>query len=287
MIIKDMYSLERSKEFSVENREEVTVNLTLNKIPCDIDTLLNGKVLNHLGMPIPGATVKVFSLDYVPIEHTTTDSCGDFYFKNILPQGKYNVIATAEGYEVSKSYQVIIISHHNVSLNIKLCKDKTLALGKIYGGIRDEFGKCVADATVIITEYKNIEKIKVITKSNSDGEYLVWGLMSGQYWILVKKRDYVFPSEVSFIIEDGDIINLDLVVYKEKSARLGTISGKILSSGREVSGAIVALYKVDGDKHLLIKIIKTNDKGIYLFGNIDPGKYLVKCNKVYDEVVID
>lgn len=276
MIIKDIYLLERSEEFNVAHREEVTVNLSLRREPVKPKTIIKGKVIDKCNNCIEGAIVKIFTLKYKPIEHVTTNSCGKFLFKDIILPGMYYVIATAPAYKVSKAYSIIVLPNSVTNLIITLDKEDC-SLGVLYGHVRDGAGKGIDNAVVKLFSYNNPENIEAITHTNNDGEYLIYGLNSGKYFIISEKPGYMFSSKVSLIIEENEFTKLDLFLYEITSHRKGTISGQITSQCQEVPYAFVALYKLDNDNNsTLIKIKRCNEDGVYLFEDIDPGSYVVK-----------
>lgn len=278
MIIKDIYLLERSEEFNVSNREEVTVNLSLKREPVKPRTIVRGKVIDKYNNCIEGAIVKIFTLKYKPIEHVTTNSCGKFLFKDIILPGIYYVIATAPSYKVSKGYSIIVLPNSVTKLIIKLDKEDC-GLGVLYGHVKDGIGKGIDNAVVKLFSYNNPENIEAITHTNNDGEYLVYGLRPGKYFIISEKPGYMLSSKVSLIIEGNEFTKLDLFLYEITSHRKGTISGQITSKCQEGSCALVALYKLDKDNNsTLIKIKRCNEDGVYLFEDIDPGSYVVKSN---------
>lgn len=280
MIKKDIYLLQKSDDFTVGYRQEVTIDLSLTKVPVLPDTILKGKVTDCCGNPIPNATVKVFTLEYLPIEHTLTDIYGNFCFKKILPPGKYNLISTANEYEVSMPYPVKVSSSCDTTVIIKLSKSELLDSGTIYGMVQDSMGNYVSNATIIISDYENPKIIRNITYSNCDGEYIVYGLKKGQYLLNVTKKGYIFPEKMPFFIQSTEFLNLDLVLTEIIHFREGTISGQIIYRGEIVPYAVVALYLIENQKHTLIQIKESNYEGVYLFTNIIPGKYLVKSNKI-------
>lgn len=94
MVIRDSYLLQRSEQFNLCPRQEMTVDLSLKKAPKEPCTVLMGSVAGNCAQ-IEGATVKVIDRCNKPIAHTVTDNKGKFIFENILPPGEYKVIATA------------------------------------------------------------------------------------------------------------------------------------------------------------------------------------------------
>lgn len=264
MAIIDILQLERSDIFKVEPRQEVSVNLSLKRVPAIPDTKLTGQVIRNC-LPIAGATVKVLDINNNPIHHTITDSQGNFSFLKVLPAGDYYVIAAANNYKTSKEYQISLRTGEELSLTIELRSNSILNLGTIYGTVRDDTGNKLSDAKVVILKYNDSDETVAITTSNIDGEYLVYGLKPGKYWISAVKDGYSFYQKISFDIEPKDIIRMDLFLYEIIACRNGTISGQILYKEQPVSHAIVALYKIIGDDHNLIQIKEANINGIYLF----------------------
>ena len=56
-----------------------------------------------------------------------------------------------------------------------------------------------------------------------------------------------------------------------------TVSGIIRDNlGNVVSDALVALYKIENNKEILVATTYTNSIGKYMFGNVIDGNYLVK-----------
>jgi hypothetical protein len=275
MTIIDVLQLERSKVFTVKPRQEVSVDLSLKKVPAVPDTKLTGQVIGHC-LPIAEATVKVLDRNHHPIDHTITDSQGNFSFLKVLPAGDYYVIATADNYKTSMEYRISLKIGDALSVIIELKPDCFLNLGTIYGTVRDDMGNKLSDAKIIIQRYNNSSKIAAITTSNTDGEYLVYGLKPGKYWISAIKDGYSFYKRAFFDIKPKDIIVMNLFLYEIIACRNGTISGQILYKEQPVSHAIVALYRIVEDDHILIQLKEANSDGIYLFADITPGEYLIK-----------
>ena len=279
MIIKDIYLLERSEEVKISGREEVNINLSLEKAPLEFNTKILGKIIDKCDDGIKDATVKIFTLDYTPVEHTTTNCRGDFVFENIIPPGEYYVIATAPTYKVSKSYKVTLKQNSIVQLNIQLDREEGSCLGVLYGYITDGFGKGLNNATVKVFSYDNPDNLVAITHTNDDGEYLVYSLIPGKYFITAEKTGYYLPSKVLVTIDGKKFKKLNLALSIIIPENKGTISGQITSSGVNVPYAIVSLYKIYNDRTTLIQIKVCNEEGVYLFGDVQPGSYIVKSNK--------
>ena len=65
-----------------------------------------------------------------------------------------------------------------------------------------------------------------------------------------------------------------------------TVSGIIKDNdGNIIANALVALYKIDNDKEILIATTYTNNLGKYMFGNVIDGNYLVKSSSAsYNDI---
>lgn len=283
MVIKDIYLLARSEELHVSKGEEVNVNLNLERAPDKPKTRIYGRVVDRCNEGIEGATVKIFTLNYEPVEHTVTDSYGDFSF-NKIPPGRYYVIAVAQKYKVSRSYEIEVDKKSKVCLIITLKKEKNYGLGILYGKVRDGDGQGIGDAVVKVLSYSNQNVVDAITHTNDDGEYIVYGLKPGKYFAIVMKTGYMFQNKASFIIVANDFTKLDLFLYEEASHMKGTISGKVISKKQSVPYALVELYSVCNGDNTLIRIKRCNEDGVYLFEDIEPGVYLIRSNKLEQKV---
>lgn len=285
MVIRDIYLLQRSEQFYLDSRQEMTVDLSLEKVPKEPCTILTGKVAGKCGH-IEGATVKVLDRNNNPIAHAVTDHEGTFIFENILPPGEYIVIATAEGYKVSKVYRCKLNPRKPVSISIWLEASECINLATVYGVVYNEVNSELANAKILITDYDKPNIYEAFTETNADGEYLVYGLIPKKYWIFASKEGYFLPQKISFELTPNEIACVNLFLYPDESSTDGTVSGKIDYYGQDVPNAVVALYKVEERGHFLLATKETNESGFYLFPNVKPGEYLVK-SKMETENITD
>lgn len=283
MVIRDIYLLQRSEQFSLAPRQEMTVNLSLEKAPKEPCTVLTGSVTGKCGH-IEGATVKVLDRCNKPIAHAVTDHEGKFIFENILPPGEYIVIATADGYKVSKVCRITLASRKPVSIFVWLEVSDYTNLATVYGVVYNDVNSGLANAKILITDYDKPEICKALTHTNTDGEFLVYGLKPQKYWISASKEGYFLPQKISFELTQNEISCVNLFLYPDVSSTDGTVSGIITSYGQIVPNAVAALYKVDESGHLLLATKETNESGFYLFPNVKPGEYLVKSKMETDHI---
>lgn len=281
MVIRDIYLLQRSAQFNLQPRQEMTVDLSLKKTPKEPCTVLTGSVAGKCGH-IEGATVKVLDRNNKPIAHAVTDHEGTFIFANILPPGEYIVIATAEGYKVSKVYRLVLKSRRPVLICIWLEASDYLNLATVYGVVYDKVNSVLVNAEILITDYDKPEICEAFTQTNADGEFLVYGLKPKKYWISASKKGCFLPQKISFELTPNEIACVNLFLYPDESSTDGTISGKIDYYGQNIPNAVVALYKVEERGHFLLATKETNESGFYLFPNVKPGEYLVKSKMKTD-----
>jgi len=284
MDIRDVYLLERSEQFNLGPRQEATVDLSLKRAPKKPCTVLKGCVAGKSG-PIEGATVKVSSRSNNPVMHTVTDKRGDFVFENILPPGEYKVIATAEGYKVSRVYRLFLESRRPASIFIWLDVSDIKNHATVYGIVYNEANTGLADANVMIANYDRPDICEAVTHTNAEGQFLVYGLKPGKCWLSASKEGYFLPQKVSLDLSANEIACMNLFVYPDGSSTDGIVSGIIDSYGQNVSNAVAALYKVEERGDILLATKETNESGFYLFPNVKPGKYLVKSKMETDDMI--
>lgn len=281
MAIRDVYLLQRSEQFNLGSRQEMTVDLSLKKAPKEPCTVVQGSVAGKCGQ-IEGATVKVLDRSNKPIAHTVTDHEGKFVFKNILPFGEYKVIATAAGYKVSRAYRFVLATKNPVSIFIRLEASDYINLATLYGVVYNEINLGLANVKILITDYDNPETCKAFTHTNADGEFLLYGLKPQKYWISASTEGYFLPQKIAIELTPNEIACMNLFIYPDKSSTDGTVSGIIDFHGQSVPNALAALYKVDERGHFLLATKETNESGFYLFPNVKPGEYLVKSKMETD-----
>lgn len=276
MVIRDLYLLQRSDDFHLLPRQEAQIDLALVKITPVPNTALSGLVLGVCG-PLAKATVKVLRMDNAPLMHTVTDKNGFFSFKNMLPAGDYRVLATADRYRVSGDYHVSLLPNRPKYMILRLEYSALSCNATVYGMVRDNSGAALSDVEIRIYDLRCTKKMAACSRSNSDGEYLVYGLKPGKYQIMAQKSGYVFPQPATFQCLPNDILPLDLFLYVDGCLQNGTVSGEIKCQGKPVPHGVAALYREEDGGHRLIAVKEANDEGIYLFDHVPPGEYLVKA----------
>jgi len=87
---------------------------------------INGSIYDHNGAPLPGAVVLAFQAQLdgqwtdTPYAKRTTNQKGFFSLIG-LPQGKYFVLATKNGYQPNCSPRIVVVSNtlHHMTLQLR------------------------------------------------------------------------------------------------------------------------------------------------------------------------
>ncbi len=278
---KDLLSLQYSPDVNIHGIEEQVVNLTLDSAH-NIETSVSGTVTDG-SQPVSGATVKIFDKNGNPFMHTITDENGRYLFEG-LPADTYSVAVVCKGYRLSLPQSASLSEGDTVILDFSLDKDESLKLGAVAGVVTsgsDDKKKPVGG--VKITLMDNTNATVAVTYTVDDGEFAFYDLADGQYKILATAQGYSPSNLVTVTITNGSIVNTSISLIVDDVTNSGTINGVIKNKqGQIVAGCFVGLYQIvtneDGTTvERLIAHSKTNAQGLYLFGDVVEGKYVVKA----------
>ena len=287
MTIRDIYTLKVSRPIKIKPRKEATVNLKLVKVPPCYNTILTGKV-SYRNIAIKNANVIVLDKNNNQISRTLTDENGIYKFINILKPGKYNVIASAIGYNISNIRKIVINEKIPRKLSFRMKKNLININGILYGKILETGSrKPIENADVYMkTLEKDCEKVYKTT-SNEDGEYLIYNILPDNYKIEIKKQGYKKVESLKLKIEKYDRILLYFDLTKNQNYNKSTISGTITFEEKPISEVAVFLYLLDKEKNEeIIQIQESNKDGFYIFSNVEKGCYIVKA-KLQQKVIYE
>ena len=291
MTFIDLYNVAYSQLVNITGREEVTENLNLTLSPSVNSGSLRGTVTDTSGVPVSGATVKVFDINDNPIEHANTGGNGQYTIAN-LPAGSYKVTAIETGYFLPSVIPVSIQENKTTNVNIVITPDPEANLSVIYGIIRSDLGSIPLEfANVSLFEETTPEPTLIGSGLTNDrGQYIFGLIPAGNYHISVVKLGFLPNQSATINVTTNELIDSDVTLLADPQSNTGTISGIISeqATGNPVANAGVALYSVTGigpnEVETVIATTRTNVGGRYLFANIGPGTYRVKSNK--QEVVV-
>ncbi|MEJ6949878.1 MSCRAMM family protein [Natronospora cellulosivora (SeqCode)] len=264
--------------------QEINVNLSLEKIKSEGKRIVRGLIRDDCGNPLENATVKVFTLDYKPVDHTFSDIKGEYRFDQ-LAKGSYRITAKKEpGYILSESKSFALAKEGTVNLDISLDPiPDTAIISSIYGKIYDIEGKAIPNAQVNIFQKNdsNSETLFAETETNQSGQFFTVNLPAGEYIVKANKRGYKLSQGTIVVIDNNEFAEVNISLIINKSENMGTVSGIISDKhNNPIHGAFVALYKLNGEKEKLINLARSNIEGLYLFTEVEPGEYLVKAKGI-------
>ncbi len=280
-IKQDLFSLQYSQSFDIQGTEEANIDLELSPSPKAAATVF-GTVTDGTN-PIPNATVKLFDSQGMPYQHTLTDDAGAFSLTDI-PAGTYSLAAVAEGYILSNSFGVTLVSGSTMQADLVCLAESTLSLGAIAGVLtaNNQQGISSPLGGAKITLKNAAGDTLSITYTAADGEFAFYDLADGTYTLLASANGYLPASSMTVVILNGSIANISMYMVMDSRTYNGTVSGIIRNSaGQVISGCFVGLYEVvkvgEIIQEKLIAVTKTNTAGKYLFGGVTGGSYLVKA----------
>ncbi|WP_297210950.1 hypothetical protein [uncultured Flavonifractor sp.] len=135
---------------------------------------------------------------------------------------------------------------------------------------------CAAEPTLALGA------VAAVTYTAADGEFVFYDVADGIYTLMVSADGYLTAGPILATVANGSIVNLSVSMVQDARTYNGTISGMIQDqNGTAVAGCFVGLYQVTstGETHVdtLAATTKTNNQGMYLFGGVTAGQYLVKA----------
>jgi len=197
------------------------------------------------GRPIRRAVVRLSSAAVRESRTTSTDQNGEFGFSQ-LPAAAYNVSASKNGY-VQMGYKQtrpnapprpVTLGEREVAEHIDIALPPG---GVITGRIVDEFGDPVSDVFVSAQRQQFSNNIRRPTSvgspssSNDIGEFRIYGLSPGDYYIAATPRAQGSPIEVS-----TDRVGYGLTYYPA-TADVSAAQRVHVASGDTVANIVVAL----------------------------------------------
>lgn len=135
--INSNLQLNVSEQFILNNNEE-NINLNLNPNFVNNTGSVYGTVYDTtlLGTPVIQATVKVFTSDGIPYQHTLTDVNGNYTIDN-LPTGVYTIVAVKDGYILSEDIPLVITNTIPVKIDLVVLSNEIINNNILYGILRE------------------------------------------------------------------------------------------------------------------------------------------------------
>jgi uncharacterized surface anchored protein len=217
MAFIDIYTVGYSLEFELTGREEKTENLNLTQNPVGGSGNLTGTVTSG-GAGVSGATVKVYDINDIPVEHTNTGGNGQYTVAN-LPAGSYKVTAVKDGFLLPLPTPVVIQSNKAATVNIALTPDPEDSLNVVYGIINSSSGAPLENAIVSLYEDTQPEPALFISAStNNKGQYIFGLIPPGSYFVTATKLGYFPGSTAVFSLGVKNIVGGNIALLEDTQA---------------------------------------------------------------------
>lgn len=287
-INEDKYVLGQSVTGTVSSStEEIQLDLALEEnTMTTTGGNISGKVTNG-GVAVPNAYVKLMSPTYQPVMHAITNSEGEYSLNNV-PVGSYTIFSIGKNTQLQQGDPVTVEKYGNYIRNFTLTENPATLLGIIAGDLTNEAtGKPVEGAVVsLFTNPGNV--LTAVTYSNANGQYAFRSIPAGSYTMHISVPGYTPVTKDVTVSSTGGIQNINQALTATPSSANGTVSGIITdkATGKPIPNADVVLYSEDDSGNLTpVAFTNANANGVYLFGNVAPGKYKVKSNITQSVIV--
>jgi hypothetical protein len=266
---------------------------------------VRGRVLDDKGAPIRKAIVSVTSPTLRVTRAVLTGADGRYEVKN-LPAGRYAAAVTKTTY-----LRVIFGQQRPLGLGtpFDLAESQTLGGvdftmrhdGVVAGRIVDEFNDPVADIRVSVMRYQTVPGTRRLMEvrgasTNDAGDYRIYGLAPGDYYVLVQPANYPFfddttdrsalaPVYYPGTGNVGDAQKLTIAVGQTLSGinltlqpvRAARVSGTLVDSqGRPVTTSRVILSQQSASQRFMSAPVRAD--GFWTIGGVTPGEYTVRAS---------
>lgn len=263
------------------NNRDVICNFKENNQGCyQYNGILYGRVSTNCGKPIRNALVTLRNEEYNIVFNTKSDSEGNYFFYNIPIFVVYDLLSIARGYKVSELKRLSLIDCNITRVNIVLRPQKNDCMALVNGSVISKTSQLpIENAVAMLYEHINEnEVLRSVAYTNKFGEFIFTRFKLGDYTIRVFAKGHTIEKCKISINRFGQILKVTFKLDEDKSKFIGTVSGVITDeNNKALEEADVVLYKVNKDESLTpIAFTRTNNSGVYLFGDIPVGAYKIK-----------
>jgi protocatechuate 3,4-dioxygenase beta subunit len=234
-----------------------------------------------------------------------TDADGRYEIKN-LPAGTYTIIAQKPNYvRTSWGEQRAegpgkripladgqVLEHYDVKIQ---------RAGAITGRILDEFGDPVTDVSVTTMHYQYVQGSRRLVNTggastNDIGEYRIFGLVPGQYYVSATLREMSFQTVTTIasayaptyypgtgniteaqrvtIAPGQTIAGMNLSLQPVRTARITGVA--LDDDGRPLAGAFVSLISNSIGFGMPTAGVVVQHDGTFTVGGVTPGEYVLR-----------
>jgi protocatechuate 3,4-dioxygenase beta subunit len=252
---------------------------------------IGGMVAAEAGsLPLPGAHVQAYSLTLPNVRYHAVTDDGGRYLIGSLPRGSYVVEANAAGYKgefyadaaTLRTATLVEVAEGDTTFGIDFFLETSSA---ITGRVVDQAtGAPIPLARVCAHVLDGVGSGRdriATTHTDSSGCYTL-PVRPGTYQVLASARGYA--DEWYDGVSDRRLATPVVVVADQHTSgidfRLSAVSaiaGRVTdeAGGLPIVGALVTAYQ--GGPRAYCSSARTDEKGRYLIGNLQPGNYLVRA----------
>jgi hypothetical protein len=279
MAITDDFLLNRSDSFTLSATTGFRADLALTQAAPSTGNI-RGTVTSSAGGAVSGATVKLRSAAGTgdPVEHTATNAAGLYIFPDI-PSGSYKINVAMPGFVTSNFASLTLQTGETIVIDFTLTPESR-SLNVLYGSVTNESdGAVISDAYVAlipnITTFTDLN----IGISNASGQFMLDQIPDSTQTLGVSAAGFYHSDFRSITISGGALLRSDEVLQPYLFPQ-ATVSGYITNqtNGLPIANACVGLYSLNGaGVESLQQITFTDSSGLYVFGRVSAGTYVIKA----------
>lgn len=276
----DKYELGQSNiGYISKEREEIRLDLQLEKNHHYNDSLIYGCIDDLCGSPIDNACVAFFNKNNIEIGSVYTSQEGFYSYMGVKTNTIIKIRIAKKGYIPSTSNYIFICSKMiNYNATLKKCPVADKAL--ISGHLLNEKNNPLKNIPIYLLKKSHCVKNPIYksTNSNTYGQFVFLEIPKGNYTLLVNNSVFNVYNKVLEITESRNIYNVDIkLIRRVSNTKFGIVKNK---NGTPVSNALVILFKINHNNKLIpIKYTTSDEQGEYLFNDVPHGNYIVKAKQ--------
>jgi 5-hydroxyisourate hydrolase-like protein (transthyretin family) len=281
----DKYILGQSPKSNMGNsREKIKLDVVLKPNLYNNKAKVTGHITDSVGRPIENVLVRVLDHTYNPLYYVITNNEGEYHILNLPKNTELHICAIKSGYKLKEATPFFLSTNDVKKVDLTLETDITSNLSVITGRVVDSKEEPVSNINVVLLrKERNKETAINISSTNISGQFAFVDVIKGNYIIQLSGEGYKTSFIEVIIDKKSTMIEINTAIRELVETFCGTINGVIKDIyGNPVVGATVILYKITGEEpNEIIEPIKqtlTINNGVYLFGQIEVGRYLVKAN---------
>lgn len=210
-----------------------------------------------------------------------TDAHG-YYDTGRLGKGTYSLRFFKEGYVEYQCEVDLKGGRHELDVFLESDTDATL-YGSIYIADTDmDYSNNIplADAEVFLNKLTGSNPYRTSVRSDAYGQYMITGLSTGVYKLVISKAGYLTVEQNVFIYEGQSVsYNAIIELINDEWSSSGTASGMVYDAltGAGVSGLTLTVRQgINNTEGNALDIIETDDNGNYQTSDLPSGNYCIE-----------